>query len=505
MNNKKIKNITIMAFAILSLTTLLGFSFYNTREEMKNKIELDYIHNNIFINDINVGGLTKVEAKQKLYETIGNDLRKKEIILKDEEVDFTLTFGDFNATQNYDEAIEIAYNYGRKGSVVGRYRTVRDLLEQPKMISYEPQITVDYSLIPQKIEEFKNNVWVSPVNAKMSRDNGQFYFVEGQQGKKLDIEKMQSEIKEKLLNGTSGVVEASFIPIEPDFNAESLKNSTDLLASYRSPYTSGTAPRNINIANASSKINGVVVYPGEIFSINYHFGEMSTRNGYAYAPVIVRGQFVDGIGGGICQVSTAMYNAVKLAELEVVERRNHSMKVGYAAGGFDAAVAGDFIDFKFKNNTDYPVYIESFVTNTHVVVNIYGNEMRPANRSIRFENSLIETIEPEPEKITENQLAQEGYREVVVRARNGYRYNVYKIVTVDGVDIERALFSTSFYRPVMGEVIVGSRRAETVDSATTKPFIPIPEPIEIEYYDVLEEIPTDYEQNNIYMYDFIYQ
>ncbi len=107
----------------------------------------------------------------------------------------------------------------------------------------------------------------------------------------------------------------------------------------------------------------MTLYPGEVFSTNEHYGITSIENGYASAHVIVDNELVDGLGGGVCQISTNLYNAVLRAELEIVERRNHSLPVGYAPIGFDATLANPYIDFKFRNNYDSPILVCAWIDN----------------------------------------------------------------------------------------------------------------------------------------------
>ena len=157
-----------------------------------------------------------------------------------------------------------------------------------------------------------------------------------------------------------------------------------LIGNYSSQYKGNDENRVQNLRNACSKINGVILYPGEEFSTNAHFNPCTEENGWALAGTIVKGKIEDSVGGGMCQVSSALYDAVLYAELEVTERHNHSMKVGYSPYAFDATLAGDYKDFKFKNNTNKAVYIESYLTSSNVVVNLYRpRKLNPAGRNYR--------------------------------------------------------------------------------------------------------------------------
>jgi hypothetical protein len=241
--------------------------------------------------------------------------------------------------------------------------------------------------------------------------------------------------------------------------------ATSLLGSYTTNFAAGTNGRNTNLDNATSKINDTVLMPGEVFSTNEAFGEMSFDNGYAMGGTIVAGKMEDGMGGGVCQVSSTLYHALLYAELEIVERQNHSLKVGYMDWGFDATLAGDYIDLKFKNDTEYPVTIEAYTTSNQVIVNIYGHEIHDPSRNLVFENALINTVPPAAEVITEDPTLPLGERVEDMKPRTGYVYNVYKLVYENGEFLEKVQVNTSSYRATRGEFRVGTGPAAPVDGA----------------------------------------
>ena len=133
-----------------------------------------------------------------------------------------------------------------------------------------------------------------------------------------------------------------------------------MMGSYTTNYKDSGQNRCDNISNATSKINGTLLYPGEEFSVYEAIGPLDAANGYELAGAYENGQTVESYGGGVCQVSTTLYNAVILAELEITQRSNHSMIVSYVKPSMDAAIAGDYKDLRFVNNRDIPIYIEGY-------------------------------------------------------------------------------------------------------------------------------------------------
>ncbi|MCL2674169.1 MAG: VanW family protein, partial [Defluviitaleaceae bacterium] len=258
----------------------------------------------------------------------------------------------------------------------------------------------------------------------------------------------------------SGTIEAVFRYVEPSVTAEGLRNAQSLLGTFTTNVAGSLElPRNLNVINAARHINDVVVAPGEVFSTNYYFGAMTMANGYHYAPIIVDGEFVPGIGGGICQVTSTLYMALLFAEMEIVERRNHSLRVTYIDWAMDATNVTGLIDLRWRNNTEHPVYVEAFVSAAgEVVVNIFGYESRSEGRTLRFvpvhlgSTPPSETIIPDPDM-------PYGQRYVERRGVTGNQYALYKHVYQNNERINRYRVNTSNYRVVNAVVRVGTAGA----------------------------------------------
>jgi hypothetical protein len=170
---------------------------------------------------------------------------------------------------------------------------------------------------------------------------------------------------------------------------------------------------------------------------------------------------VESLGGGICQVSSTLYNAVLRAELQVDERHNHSMIVSYVNLSSDAAISGTSKDFKFTNNSEYPIYIEGITTSDkQIIFNIYGVETRPENRKVSFESEQLSETIPEGDKIIADPSAPLGSI-TTQSAHTGYTGKLWKIVTVDGKETERTEINKSTYLP--------TPRTATVGTATDNP------------------------------------
>ena len=225
---------------------------------------------------------------------------------------------------------------------------------------------------------------------------------------------------------------------------------------FTTSYSTSGGARSANVANGCRLLDGITMYPGDEISALEAITPFTEDNGYYMAASYLNGQVVDSLGGGICQVSTTLYNAVLLAELEVVERYNHSMIVTYVDPSADAAIAeSSGKDFKFKNNLDYPVYIEGYTTpDKHITFTIYGVETRDSSREVIYESEVIEKIVPDTEVIYVDESMPVGFCSVQ-SAHIGYKANLWKIVKENGVEVSREQVNSSSYMKAPRSATVG--------------------------------------------------
>ena len=301
------------------------------------------------------------------------------------------------------------------------------------------------------------------VNVSLKRENGSFQVVEGQTGYVLDVETSIDKIYDYLVNEwdfEDASIALDIAVDEPEGRAEELAEVTDILGSFTTSYSTSGASRRANVENGCRLINGVTLYPGEEFSTYETVAPFSQANGYYMAGSYLNGKVVDSLGGGICQVSTTLYNAVLLAELDVTERHNHSMIVSYVDPSADAAIAeSSGKDFKFINNLDYPIYIEGYTSDRRITFNIYGKETRDAGREVRYESQVLEVNQPPVDMIYADASQPIGYI-VTESAHVGYKAKLWKVVTENGVEVSRTEVNSSSYKMVPRSATVGTATAD---------------------------------------------
>ena len=224
-----------------------------------------------------------------------------------------------------------------------------------------------------------------------------------------------------------------------------LANSFGRISSFTTETTS-SANRNTNIRLSAEAINNRTVKPGDTFSFNQATGQRTAEKGYKPAAAIAGGETFDEIGGGVCQTSSTLFNAVARANLKIVDRKPHAWPSNYVEKGEDATVDWPNLDFKFKNNTDWPIYILSWYKDRKVTVEIYGKLLEDG-MSIDLVSETTYVKEPPRESLyVYNPDLPMGKEEVTVKARTGYTVETYKVWYQNGKEVGRERLHTSQYK-----------------------------------------------------------
>lgn len=425
--------------------------------------ETPQIKTGIYIEDIDISGMTAEEATAAVEEYIAEMQNMPVVLRAAQGNEVEVTAADFGIEWSNPEIIEEALSVGTSGNPIARYKELKDL--EVNGLTYHLEYTFDDDMVAQVIQEKCTEFDQHAQNATMERINGEFVIYEEVVGAVVD-EKASAEAIKTALSSAENITEEGFIidlvakVEEPTGKAEDLLVVQDLLGSFTTSYSSSGTARSANVANGAALIDGSVIYPGEEFSFYDNVKPFTYDNGYFMAGSYLSGMVVDSMGGGICQVSTTLYNAVLMAELEVTERHNHSMIVTYTQVSGDAAIsesAGK--DFRFVNNTDYPIYIEGITgADKKITFNIYGVETRDENRTIEYVNVILDVIQPQTERIIADASQGVGYVKVQ-SAHVGYKAQLWKIVYVDGVEVSREQINSSSYSMSPRTAVVGINTA----------------------------------------------
>ncbi len=459
--NQKIKKIVLAAGAMLLMGMLSGEGDMSQVCAEGSQGRNNTIHKGVYLDNIDVSGMTTDEAKSVVNQYV-ETLKEKPIHLKavgDGEI--TVTAADLGVTWTNANIVDTACALGKEGNIVQRYKAERDLEHENQV--FPIQLAFDKealrTIITEKSEPFNKDC----VEATLVRDGDGFTIQEGQAGTVVDVDASVDTVYAYLTGEWSRdecEVALNVEVDEPKASKEDLAQVKDVLATFTTSYkTSGTS-RSGNVANGCSLINGTTLFPGEEFSTYETVRPFSEENGYFMAGSYLNGTVVDSLGGGICQVSTTLYNAVLRAELEVTERHNHSMIVSYVDPSADAAIAESAgKDFKFKNNTDYPIYIEGKTADKQITFTIYGVETRPAGHSVSYESEVLEKTVPETDQIIASGSQPIGFINVQ-SAHIGYKAQLWKIVKENGEEVSREQVNSSTYKMAPRTATVGTASAD---------------------------------------------
>ena len=381
--------------------------------------------------NVKLEGLKKEEAREILQPIASKIIESPRILVFEDQEIKILPHVELGAFIDLNQVVEEAYNISRTGNIFRRLKN-RILVWRK---GYEVPFRTEF--IPQKFEDFQ-----SKVNSLIDRMPGDAYIegnriIESKIGVKLDLEKYEEEIIDSLksLDERKYIVNLPVITVDPKITTQNILKELAIneeIGTYSTSIENKEENTIYNIKLASGVINGIVIKPQDIFSFNKYVGPAEKADGYKESTIIANGVFANGYGGGICQVSSTLYNAVLLANLPIVERYNHSVygeATKYVPLGQDAAIFYEFKDLKFKNNLDHMIVIFLKVFRDTLQVSIFGGNQGKEE---------VEIISKD-KKVIEYQIIREkdpklgaGQEKVVQEGVPGYQIKTYRIIRKDG-------------------------------------------------------------------------
>ncbi len=444
-----------MGMVVCLAALLMGVGMHARAQE-------DYrVKNGIYISGIDVGGMTAEEAEAAI-EAYVESLKETEITLvAGGGNSVSVTAGEMGLTWENPEVVQEAVGMAQEGNVIVRYKMMKDL--QHDNVHLELVFGIDEDLVQEILAEQCTVFDSEKVDSALTRVEGEFVVEGGTSGYTLDVEASTEAVCKYMLEQWGYQPESIELVVaeeKPLGDAQELAMVQDVLGTFTTSYSSSGSSRSANVANGCSLINGITLYPGEEFSTLEAITPFTKENGYHMAGSYLNGKVVDSLGGGICQVSSTLYNAVLLSELEVTERHNHSMIVNYVSASADAAIAESAgKDFKFVNNTDYPIYIEGVTQNKKITVTIYGKETRSSDREVIYTSQVLEVINPGADVIYVDEAQPIGYI-VTESAHIGYKARLWKTVKENGVEVEKTQVNSSSYKATPRYATVGVATAD---------------------------------------------
>ena len=435
-NSNKTTSKFIFAAAVLMSMTFMSTSAFAAEKR---------IPDGITVGDIEAGGMTEQELMAKANEYV-QTFTGQNITLDVDGNQVGTTAGDLGYYWKNTDIVSKASSYCQEGNVICRYKESKDISHNGG-VKYDFEMDVNDETMRNTINAVAKKYNVPHVNASLSRSGSGFSISPESTGRVVDVEAAVSSIHNYLNNDWDGkpwTDKLTVVVDQPTCTTTDCAQVKDLIGSFSTKFsTSGAnSSRNKNLENGMRLLNGITIPVGETISVNSYLEPWTASNGWHAGGTYVNGKVEDTLGGGICQVSTTLYNAALNAELEIVERYNHSMTVGYVPLSMDAALAGTWKDLKLKNNTNTPVYIEGIYSSGTLTFNIYGVETRPAGRSVQY-------------------VSQKS------GSSSGYGYKLVKKVFMNGALQSETVVNTSTYKDGSGHT--GSRNANTGSAVVTQP------------------------------------
>lgn len=425
---------------LMCVFILLGSAGWKTRVYAQS--EDSKILDGISIGTVNVSGMTRDQAAAAVAQFM-NEVKGNIIQLSVNGQPVNVTAGELGLNWGNEEVLDRAVGAGKSGNLVKRYKLQKDLEQEQVRLTL--RYGVDSNTAKQVIEERCLPLECKPTDAVIQRVDNEFEIEKDQPGITLNVDESVAAVNEYLTElWTTGLgwVEMSAEVEAAAHTSAPLYQIQNVLGRASTDYSSSSEYRAQNIKNGTEKLNGVVVYPGETYSVCNAMVPFSEENGYAMAGSYSSGTVVESFGGGICQVSTTLYLALLRSELEITERHNHSMTVKYVRLSMDAAISEGSKDLQFKNNLDAPIYIESYTYGGEVGFVVYGKEDRSEERTVSYESETLETTEPGVELKAVNEPA--GKIEQSGAAYTGYKACLWKIVSENGEETKTKVNESSY-------------------------------------------------------------
>ena len=529
---KKSKNKGIIIAIVIAVIVVLGmalstiFALLNMNNEK--------MVSGLSIQGIEISGLTKEEVKAKL-ETIYNEKKQKEIALKYQDYETTLNPAILEVNYNIDKAVEEAYGIGRKENIfLSNYEILFALIANKNIdvditLNEEvakqaindinvnlPGVVIESSHAIEEDEliitkgkagvEIEVDKLLEQIKSRLSNINDNEDYIEisvvNKEPEKIDIDKIHQEVYKEAkdayytkepftvypeVEGIDFDVEAARALLAEDKEEYVIKLTItkpkvtidqigseafpERLSVFTTRFDESDVSRTTNLRIACKKINGAVLLPGETFSYNKALGPRTVAAGYRNGKIYSGGEVVDGIGGGICQISSTLYNAVLMSNLEIVERRNHQFVTSYVGAGRDATVVYGAIDFRFKNTRKYPIRITASAVNGIATVAIYG--IKEENEyTFKFSTNTISTIAPTT-KYEEDPNLPAGTEKVKQKGANGIVTQTYITKMLNGKVVSTELLSRDTYTAMARIIIKGTKAvANTNTNIPTQPETP---------------------------------
>lgn len=459
------QKVILMTTAVMGIFVIAVSMLFVQYQEIYNNLAGDTFYEGIFVEGVPLGGKTKEEAVQALTPLLAEIRDEIDLTIRFGEQDYHYTQADFDFTHNLDEVIDEAFLVAREGSVIARHGVHRQLQHTPKEFSITPTVTGEEAVLTEIAKEIAKehdaearNASIKAFTPKPGQSiSAMLTFEKPKKGLKIDQQKLIDEATLIVTSADkSGVVTATATDLPYEISVDQLKENITAFQSFQT-ISKNNAAGNHNMGLAMKKINGAVIQPGEEFSFDALVGRRTAERGFRNAGVIVNGEFDQGLGGGVCQASTTIYGAALRAgdSIEIVQRNNHSRPSVYVPIGQDAMISWGYSDFRFKNVSDYPIAIMSYMNGTTLTAQLFGYHSGEWD-TIEVTSWKTSEIQPKSTTYIKDPTLPKGQQVVQQEAVIGANASGQRIFKKNGVKIKTDSIQGSHYPARPAKVLVGT-------------------------------------------------
>ncbi|MDQ7092461.1 VanW family protein [Desulfosporosinus sp. PR] len=396
------------------------------------------------IAGVNVGNMTQTQAQAALDQEITH-LKSQTLALDADQKTINISLGDLGLLVSGDQALQNAYAISRKGSF---YSKISAKMNAAKGVDFNLTSNWDDKKMTETLNSQLGSYNKPAVDASFAITPQNTMNIKGEQnGSNFDLDALKTQIKALDIFHPSSGVKVAFKDQSPQVTAAQLESQkiTGLLATYTTHFDPSQVERSENVRLAANALDKAVVKPGDILSFNNIVGERTVEGGYKDAYIIVDGKFVPGLAGGICQVSSTLYNTGLLANLPVVQRSNHDLAITYVPLGQDATVAYPDLDLKFQNNTGAYLLIRTKTTSNSLTIELYGKVV--PGQTVEIANTTESVTQPDEQHVVDQTL-KHGVSVIKQQGQPGYLVKSVRTVKIDGKVVSTDPLKQSVYVPL---------------------------------------------------------
>lgn len=463
-----------LAVALLFVISAAGaFAFWGT---VSAEAKEQRVFPGVSVHGVPLGGLDPDGCLERLA-ALDQHLRDTNITLRLNDQTWPVQLGQLGVSLDSPAIVSQAYQVGRDGFVINQW------IERRRVEQYGSKIPLQISLSEEQLQrtvsELVGDVVKPPKDAGFTiTEQDTVEMVSEEPGYVVDYHSLKEALLTRVNQFGHVTINVELDKVAPNHTLAEVEalQLNGLVSRFTTRFDPSLVDRSYNVAVSAKALSNLLITPGEVVSFNEIVGPRSQEAGYRSALIIIENEFQEGLGGGVCQVSTTLYNTVLLANLEIVERKNHSLPVAYVPIGRDATVVYEVIDFKFRNNTNSFLYLKTELGNGTLTMKLFGDARDMPKVEVR--SWVTETLEPRV-VYEDDALLEIGEEIIKQKGVKGYRARAERWVWRDGA-VEKTELPPSFYHPQNEVVAVGTKEAPptVVAPSPDTPVIIPSEPID---------------------------